>query len=629
MAIRRLYFDPFAVPAVVPAPAAAWNDIEDMKRRTLRATPFVGANGVDIASGDEAVIGQRVMLSRQYVDPAPLPAGDVTGTVAAVMRASASFASSSIDYVRMIVRVVSADGTIERGVLCDAQSAAEIPTPSALATRVVSAVLSPVTASAGDLLVVELGAIGGLGSGTNSGFSLYLGGQPAAAADYAFVDGDSSEVKFPWVEFALDDPPPPPTPVDADRRWWTHRLAAAAGLDPVDSQPVVQVRVWDGSGFVVDDTLSRGLQSYQVTYGRKDTTSRVEPLTCALVWATPALTSTPGVATRLQVALSPAFCDAIGLDPDDGIRFTGEVTDPAVAHARRLTTAATAGRLGRGHRMPVDGTGWPVESDAARIARILPAARVDLQVGTIDPPAVNVAPPTRLETAATLLEKTSTSALGQVVEQPSGVIDWHGPDHRRDPAVAVTLTAGQVLRDVTWSQRLASLVNDLDVKLDDGTVVTITDPESSDPNRYGPWPASIDTILTSTTDAGGLGVDVVGRRADPSWQLPDLTLDLVRTIPIVGTLPAVLALRHGSLLEVTDLPVGFPLAAGRMFVEGYVETATPRTWSLVLQVSDPLQSGVGIRWIDWPDTDAYQWQDLDPDLTWLDLARIYDPADTL
>lgn len=414
---------------------------------------------------------------------------------------------------------------------------------------------------------------------------------------------------------------------DADRRWWTHRLAAAAGLDPIAAQPVVQVRLWDGAGYVVDDTLSRALQSYQVTYGRRDATSRVEPLTAALVWATPLLTSPPGVATRLQVALSPAFCDAIGLDPVAGIRFTGEVTDPAVAHARRLTSAACAGRLGRGNRMPVDGTAWPVEDDADRVARILPAAGVDLLVGTIDPGSVLVAAPTRLETVGTLLEQTAASSLGQVVEQPSGLVDWHDADHRRDPVVEVTLEAAQVLRDVTWTQRLASLVNDLDVKTADGTVVTITDPESSDPNRYGPWPGSIDTILTNATDAGGLGIDIVGRRADPSWQLPDLTVDLVRTIPIAG-LADVLALRHGSLLEVVNLPAEFP-NDGRVFVEGHVETATPRTWSLSLSVTDRLQSGVGIRWVDWPDTDDYQWQDLDPDLTWLDLARIYDPADTL
>lgn len=426
-----------------------------------------------------------------------------------------------------------------------------------------------------------------------------------------------------WVsiEATTLDPAPP------DRRWWTHRLAAAVGLDSLADQPVVQVRTWNGAAFVVDDTLSRALQSYQVTYGRKDATGRVEALTASLVWATPALASTPTVATRLQVALSPAVCAALGLDPVDGIRFTGEVADPAVAYARRLTSAACAGRLGRAHRMPVDGTGWPVEDDGDRIARILPAAGVGLQVGTIDSGSVAVATPTRLETVATLLEQVSVSALGQVVEQPSGVVDWHDANHRRTPAIAASLTAGHVLRDVTWTQRLASLVNDLDVKTAAGTVVTIRDPESSDPNRYGPFPASVDTILTSSADAQGLGVDIVGRRADPSWQLPDLTVDLVRTIP-TGLLPDVLALRHGSLLELTDLPPTFP-NKGRVFVEGYTETATPRTWQLTMSVSDPLQSGVGIRWIDWPDDDAYQWQDLGADVTWLDLARIYDPADTL
>lgn len=421
------------------------------------------------------------------------------------------------------------------------------------------------------------------------------------------------------------------TPGTPDRRWWTHRLADALGLDPVNDQPIVQVRTWDGAGFVVDDVLSRALQSYQVTYGRRDPTSRVEALTANLVWATPKLAAgevaTPTVATRLQVALSPAVCTALGIPADAGIRFTGEVTDPTVAHAQRLTAAAAVGRMGRANRIPVDGTGWPVEDDGNRVARILPAAGVGIDVGTIDPGFVNVAAPTRLETVATLLEQVAASSLGQLVEQPSGVVDWHDAEHRRDPVVALTASAAAVLRDVTWTQRLASLVNDLDVKTAAGAVVTVEDTESSDPDRYGPWPGSLDTILTTDVDARALGTDVVGRRADPSWQLPDLTMNLIRTVPI-GQLGDVLQLRYGSLIELTDLPVEFP-NNGRVFVEGWVESATPRVWSMSLSVSDPLQSGVGIRWIDWPDTDDYQWQDLHLDVSWFDLARIYDPADTI
>lgn len=416
-------------------------------------------------------------------------------------------------------------------------------------------------------------------------------------------------------------------PLPVDRRWWTHRLAGAVGLDPADVQPVVEVRTWTDAGWTLDAAMSSALQSYQVTYGRRDPTAKTETLTASLVWATDRLEATPAVATRLQVALSPAVCVLLGLDPDDGIRFTGEVTDPTVAHRTRLTAAACAGRLGRGNRMPVDGVTWPVEFDGARAARILAAAGVDLQVGDIDPGTFELAPPTRPETAANLIDAATASSLGMLLEQPSGYLDWHDAEHRRDPVVAVSLAAGNLFRDTTWSQRVGSLVNDLDVTTAAGVLVSVVDTESSDPNRYGPWPGSLDTILTNPLDAYSIGVDIVGRRADPSWLLPDLQVDLMRTIPL-DRLAGVLALRCGSLLEVTDLPADFP-NDGRMFVEGYVETATPRTWSLALSVSDRLQSGVGIRWVDWPDSDDYQWSDLDPDLSWLDLARIFDPADTL
>jgi hypothetical protein len=417
------------------------------------------------------------------------------------------------------------------------------------------------------------------------------------------------------------------TPADADSRWWTHRLAAALGLDPVADQPIVEVRTYDHATdtWTLDPDLSNGLTGYTITHGRKAPTARTEPTTALLGFATARLPATPPIATRLQVALSDAAVAALGLDPDDAIRFTGEVTDPTVDHEARRTSLVCVGRLARNSRRPVDGTAWPVEDDGARIARIL--AAVAAPAGVIDAGTVNLAVPDRADTAGRLIDQVTASSLGQLLEQPTGAVDWHDAEHRRDTPVHVTLAASAVFKRITWSQRLDTLVNDLDVSTAAGTVVTVTDTESADNTRYGPWPATADTILTSTLDAYAYGVDVVGRRADPSWQLPDLTVDLLRTIPLAD-LPAVLTLRNASLIALTGLPAGCPVPA-EVYVEGWTETATPRAWQLVASVSDPLISGTGIRWIDWPDTDDYQWQDLNLDVTWFDLARITDPADTL
>lgn len=416
-------------------------------------------------------------------------------------------------------------------------------------------------------------------------------------------------------------------PIPPDRRYWTQRLASALGLDPIESQPVVEVRTYDHATdtWNLDADLSNGLTSYTITHGRRTAAARTEPMAATLGFATARLPATPAIATRLQVALSDAVAAALGLDPDDAIRFTGEVTDPVVDHDARRTSLTCVGRLARALRRPVDGTLWPVEDDGARIAHVL--AGIDVQAGTIDAGTVDLAAPARLDLAAKFVDQTTASSLGQLVEQPDGDVDWHDAEHRRGTPVHMTLAASRVLRRVTWSQRLDSLVNDLDVKTAAGAIVTVTDTESSDPARYGPWPAAVDTVLTTILDAYGLGLDIVGRRADPSWQLPDLTVNLIRTIPL-GDLADVLTLRHASLLELTGLPAACPVP-GKVYVEGWTETATPRVWSLQVNVSDPLQSGTGLRWIDWPDTDAYQWQDLDIDLTWLDLARITDPADTL
>lgn len=411
-----------------------------------------------------------------------------------------------------------------------------------------------------------------------------------------------------------------------NRRSWTHRLLERLGFDPVFADAAVQVHTYDGAAWSYDTDLSSALVSYTVTYGRRDANSRCEALTATLVLATARAPVPLPVATRIRVTLSADVCAALGISTDVGVRFTGEVTEPTVDHAAGLTQLACVGRLGRAYRRSVDGITWPVEDDADRIDRILSAVSVD--VGAIDPGSVDVAAPTQPETVGSLVEVVEASALGRVIEQPTGAVDYHDAEHRRGLPVAVTLDSADVFRQVTWTQRLASLLNRVDVKIAAGTVHTTTDTESADNARYGLWPGTTDTVLTTPLDAFELGTEIVGRRADPSWSLPDLTVDLTRTVD-PDDLPHVLALTHGSLVALTDLPAGFPLPDGQVYVEGYTETATPRRWQMSVSVSDPAYSAAGVRWVDIPDTDAYQWQDIDLDVSWFDTARVYDPADLL
>lgn len=424
------------------------------------------------------------------------------------------------------------------------------------------------------------------------------------------------------------EPEPEPEPLGQNATFWTHALAEALDLDPVEVQPVVEVRTRAPEGWVVDEGLSAALAGYTIRYGRSEASSDTPPMTASLTLATDLMaTSTPTIGTQVQVGLCEPVATALGLTADQAIRFTGEVTDPTVDYRARLTTLTCTGRLGRLNRLPVDGTSWPVEDDATRVFRVLLALTnlLPVEFGDFDLGTYDVAPPDTVAPAATLLATTAASVVGQLVEQPTGHLDWQGADHRRGQVAHVALSAAAVFRAVSWSQRLADLVNLAEVKYATGAV-QVGDAASADPaTGYGPYSASVDTALVDEDDAYAIGTQYVARRSVPAWRLPDLQVDLLRTIAL-EQLPDVLTLRHGDKVALTGLPGECPLPE-HVFAEGWTETATPRAWRLVLPVSDPIQSGVGLRWIDVPPTPEYRWADVDPTRTWLSAVRTENPAD--
>lgn len=185
-----------------------WNDTEDLVRLKARTTPYVTAtNGHDLAQGDEAIVGRRVILVRSYVLPDVLPARTLTGRFRFVALVGGNnFGTSAPAYVQAVVKVLTPTGET-RGLLAASINTSAVTTTS-YSTRRIDTALTPVTAQAGDRLVVEVGADAGLNSGTNSGFIMRLGGDvPAASADLPFADGITAP-GMPWFELELTDPPP-------------------------------------------------------------------------------------------------------------------------------------------------------------------------------------------------------------------------------------------------------------------------------------------------------------------------------------------------------------------------------------------------------------------------------------
>lgn len=418
-----------------------------------------------------------------------------------------------------------------------------------------------------------------------------------------------------------------------------------AGLDPSPNGADAPAQQWwtmDASDVATYSAVrSEALVSYSIGYAAREPLGKPQPLSVGVVLLVP-VGDAVAIGDRFLIRLSQTLADALGLAPADAIRATCIVTDvvsdptktwelPGHGTATLWNVTAT-GWLPRYGAATIDGTGWPTEPVGARIARILGSLGL---AGDVDVTGPNVLPPTVVGSHHQALAPATDSTLGRVVEQRDGTVDYHDPEDRRGTLPALTLDASEIIgENFSWRQSVSDVVNEAEVTYgpETGDKVTVRDPGSSDPRSgVGPYPAQLSTALTTEADAYDLGNELVGRRAWPYYQLPAVTIDLARSGLELARVAAAFEVVNGHRVALTSMPAGSPwdtLPRG-CFIEGYTETATAYAWRLTLVVSDPALSGVDLRWHDVPDSDAYQWHDLDPDLTWLDLARLEESTDLL
>lgn len=383
------------------------------------------------------------------------------------------------------------------------------------------------------------------------------------------------------------------------------------------------------TGWVVDDDLSTALRAFSVEAGRSSFTVNTEPVQASVVLGATRAGDPPEIGDRFRISLTDELATDLDLDADQAARFTGEVTDVLIEPERKLYTITAVGRLGRIRRRTVDGTRWPVEDDGARVERILQVAAPDAEI-SIGAGSVDLIVPPEPTPAGQLLDLVADSTLGQVVEQIDGLIRWDPKNARRGATPVLELSASQIDRAIRWEQRVGDVVNEVTVSYGvSNAIVQARDPYSID--RLEAYAVSVTTALTNKSDAQSLGSYLVGRRAEPIWQLPTLLVDLTTERVDDDLLADLLILQHGDLISLTGIPAGSPYPASTdVFVEGVVESAEyvgggEYVWRRTFAVSDPRLSGVAIRWIDILPGDT--WVEIDPTLSWLDLATVTDPAD--
>lgn len=204
-----------------------------------------------------------------------------------------------------------------------------------------------------------------------------------------------------------------------------------------------------------------------------------------------------------------------------------------------------------------------------------------------------------------LLTELATAARGLVLDLRDGRIGYADADDRRGTTPALTLTAAETITGTEWAATLEGVVNDVTVTYgtapEGGQAPSVQVRDEASIAAYGSFGVSLSTQLAAAADATRTARRIVGLGAQPAYRMPRLLVDLLRTVTDPAKRLAILEFDQGAQLAVDGFPTSGPLAAARLWVEGWTEEVTATAWRVDLQVSSYLAGGPGIAYLDIPD----------------------------
>lgn len=196
--------------AVSPAFGSLWAQTTNAFRRLL-ATTKGATTPTSTTSGDFTKTGSTSnwdVAQFQFTSDTLDVAQTITGTWSGVLRLGETAAAADLS-LQATLRVVSLDGTVERGVLYAGHAAALNATAGALgqeagttaATRLIPAgtALSSVAAQPGDRIVLEVGTRSHVATTGQGAFIQF--GDNSATADHDLTAGATTSL-VPWVELS-------------------------------------------------------------------------------------------------------------------------------------------------------------------------------------------------------------------------------------------------------------------------------------------------------------------------------------------------------------------------------------------------------------------------------------------
>lgn len=369
----------------------------------------------------------------------------------------------------------------------------------------------------------------------------------------------------------------------------------------------------------------------RVIHGRTSADTRPPPSTLTVALDSTKLAALPELGDALTLDLSAGMLAALDLTTPAAAqhRFAGTVTDAQLAPARGVLEVTAASSKARAALIPIGDVPWPAELDGDRAERILlalAAADPTITLGTIDPGTVTVlARDVDRQPAAALLDDLAAYTGGDCWTTRAGALEWHDARHRSDVVPAVELAARHVLVDPRFTKNLDGLVTDLTV----GYGLPVFDPVDGSTTqaavRVADTTAPLQTLASKVStpiagdaDATAYAVGVVGRRSRARWRVPNLEVDVLRTLD-GDAREALLTAEVSTLLRLVGMPTTAPFATSQLWLEGWTETYTRHSWRMSLAVTPRGLTGALPRWVDVPAT--WRSDPLDPTttapLTWL------------
>lgn len=416
----RFYLPSTGTPAVTPTITTGWDGIagatffptDVVKTDTATAAGAPRAKNSTTANTNRL---DRTFISTQQLAAQTIPAG----TISAVIRALESVATADA-WLQIMVRVVSADGATQRGVLYAGSTAtAEVTTAGADAqeygtassTRIKNAIAtSSVVAQAGDRIQIEVGARFN-GTATADTFT-HRYGDPVASADFALTAGLTTDL-CPWVELS-------PT-----LTWQTSATPQTVAPDVVGT-----------AATTLAPTAAPG--PVGVTPGVASTAAT----TLAPTAAPGPLGVAPGVAGTAATALAPAAAPGpVGVTPGvastaatalaPSVAAAGVTVSPPVVGTAATTLAPSAAPGAFGVTPGVAGTAASVASPAVTgtltVSPPLVTADGSLFAPSVTPGTLIVTPDTAGDAAVALTPRIKGD--GRVfVDQGEGVWDPRVPE---------------------------------------------------------------------------------------------------------------------------------------------------------------------------------------------------------